>query len=101
MSHLLTNMFKRNTDGLQSLRYTSLLYDACKDYQMPYLELYIEGIRFKNNETISTITIDIALDCVKAFVFESNENSDAQMNTIQQVLFLSGPEPKNKGSDTR
>jgi vacuolar protein sorting-associated protein 13B len=32
VSHLINNILKKDTNGLKSLRYTSLLYDASKDY---------------------------------------------------------------------
>ncbi|XP_008197902.1 intermembrane lipid transfer protein VPS13B isoform X1 [Tribolium castaneum] len=98
VSHLINNIFKKDTTGLKSLRYTSLLYDASKDYAMPYLELSVEGLRFKKVCTNSTVSIDLALESIKAFIFESNENDSKKINSvsdIQQVLFLSGPEPKS------
>lgn len=60
---------------------------------MPYLELSVEGLRFKKVCTNSTVSIDLALESIKAFIFESNEDLSS-VSDIQQVLFLSGPEPK-------
>ncbi len=66
---------------------------------MPYLELYVEGVRFKKVCTNSTVSIDVALESIKAFIFESNESISSKQTSvpsnIQQVLFFSGPEPKS------
>ncbi|XP_050295994.1 intermembrane lipid transfer protein VPS13B [Anthonomus grandis grandis] len=73
----------------KSIYSSSLLADACKDYGFPYMEISIEGIRFKRVVTNSTQTLDASVDSIKAFIFESG---DIKSNNLQQVLFISGPE---------
>lgn len=77
------------------------------------MEVCIEGIKFRKVVTNATISIDVSLGSVKAFIFEpvdikltSNKNhvqshgnkrdfgSNFISRDIQQVLFISGPEPK-------
>lgn len=77
------------------------------------MEVCIEGIRFRKVVTNATISIDVNLGSVKAFIFEpmdikisstkdnvQSHGSKKDMATnfvtkdIQQVLFISGPEPK-------
>lgn len=77
------------------------------------MEVCIEDIRFRKVVTNATISIDMNLGSVKAFIFEpvdikiSSNKDNVQSNIsrkdvgtnfdtkdIQQVLFISGPEPK-------
>lgn len=60
--------------------------------EFPYLEFCVEGIRFKKVVTNSTVSMDMSLGSLKAFIFEPTKNIAAR--DVQQVLFLSGPEPK-------
>lgn len=68
---------------------------------LPYMELCIEEIRFKQVTTNSTVSIDMSLGSIKGFIFEpvekltrSNGAIAATSRDLQQVLFVSGPEPK-------
>ncbi|VEN36376.1 unnamed protein product [Callosobruchus maculatus] len=68
----------------------------------PYMELYIEGIRYKRVVTNATTSMDMSLGSIKAFIFEKVDASSAVKSKktiasedIQQVLFLSGPEAKS------
>lgn len=65
------------------------------------MELCIEEIRFKQVTTNSTVSIDMSLGSIKGFIFEpvekltrSNGSVAAASRDLQQVLFVSGPEPK-------
>lgn len=71
----------------------------------------MEGVRFKRVQTKCTVTVDISLSSVEAFVFEpveqaqqsddaaKSDSSKFTFNTsssnleMQQVLFICGPEP--------
>ncbi|XP_045475296.1 vacuolar protein sorting-associated protein 13B [Harmonia axyridis] len=88
-------------DGENSnLQNSSILVDACNDEGFPYMELYVEGIRFKKVTTFTTISMDMALESVRAFIFETidkEKSSSSKVHSskdIQQILFISGPEPK-------
>lgn len=66
------------------------------------MELCIEEIRFKQVTTISTVSIDMSLGSIKGFIFEpvekltkSTAGKSSKSRDLQQVLFLSGPEPKS------
>lgn len=62
------------------------------------MELCIEEIRFKQVTTISTVCIDVSLGSIKGFIFEPVERSSKtkgnKARDLQQILFVSGPEPK-------
>lgn len=65
------------------------------------MELCIEELCFKRVATISTVSIDMHLGSIKGFIFEPIEKRPkvkGHISTIssdlQQVLFVSGPEPK-------
>ncbi|XP_060527776.1 intermembrane lipid transfer protein VPS13B isoform X2 [Cylas formicarius] len=90
----------------KSIYSSSLLTDAGKDFGFPCLELCIEGTRFRQVDTSSTKSIDVSLQMIQAFISESSnlrhsyasvdKNVDGNLAStgIQQVLFVSGPEPK-------
>lgn len=62
------------------------------------MELCIEEIRFKKVTTNSTVSIDMSLGSIKGFIFEPIEKlakgKASISHDLQQVLFVSGPEPK-------
>nr|CAH7751442.1 unnamed protein product [Callosobruchus chinensis] len=83
---------------------TTMLLDACKDYGFPYMELYIEGIRYKRVVTNATTTIDMSLGCIKAFIFEKVDSASKAKSKkgiapedIQQCFFYRDPKlnPEN------
>ncbi|CAG9862164.1 unnamed protein product [Phyllotreta striolata] len=87
-------MLKMDSEGaLSTMKDTSILSDASKD-DMPFMELCIESIRFKRVQTNSTISMDMSLGSIKAFIFEPVKGASASTNDIQQILFISGPDPK-------
>ncbi|XP_044753199.1 vacuolar protein sorting-associated protein 13B isoform X2 [Coccinella septempunctata] len=99
-------------DGENSnLQNSSIMTDACRDAGFPYMELYIEGIRFKKVTTYTTVSLDMSLDSIKAFIFETFDHDKLSENSagassakkylnenIQQILFISGPEPKHSST---
>lgn len=60
------------------------------------MELCIEMIRFKSVKTKTTMSIDMSLGSIKGFIFEPiKQKSGTNLpNDIQQILFISGPDPK-------
>ncbi|XP_066257341.1 intermembrane lipid transfer protein VPS13B isoform X1 [Euwallacea similis] len=76
----------------KSMYGSSLLSDACKDFGFPYMEICIEGIRFKKVVTNSTQTIDASIHAIKGFIFEPIISRSVMPRNLQQVLFISGPE---------
>ncbi|KAJ8984787.1 hypothetical protein NQ317_003700 [Molorchus minor] len=88
--------------------------------RLPYMELCIEGIRFHKVVTNSTVSMNASVGSIKAFISESviinlthevktkkvdckgpcsgnKQKFSRRFNSadIQQVLFISGPEPKS------
>ncbi|CAH0555543.1 unnamed protein product [Brassicogethes aeneus] len=96
-------IIKMEPSAIISMSNSTLLNDAAKDYGLPYIEFCIEGIRFKKVTTNSVVSVDLCAGSIKAFIFEPAElkgkdrdlksKKDA-FSTIQQVLFISGPEPR-------
>lgn len=97
-------------DAADTVMNTTLMEDAAHDFGFPYLEICMEGLRFKRVNTNTTVTIDASLDSIKTFVFDPYEfladapftetdsisgysSSTAFVREIQQVLIVSGPEP--------
>ncbi|KAK9889545.1 hypothetical protein WA026_006900 [Henosepilachna vigintioctopunctata] len=105
MYNILIGLFELNEEE-DNLWNTSLLSDASHDEGLPYIELYIEGIRFKRISTSTTVSVDMSLESVKAFMFETcasgsitNKPKQYLNRNIQQVLFISGPEPKRDSTN--
>nr|CAI5821779.1 unnamed protein product [Callosobruchus analis] len=100
---IISKLIMMDSDGAtEMINTTTMLLDACKDYGFPYMELYIEGIRYKRVVTNATTSIDMSLGSIKAFIFEKVDTSSTVKSKkaiasedIQQVLFLSGPEAKS------
>ncbi|XP_030768330.1 vacuolar protein sorting-associated protein 13B-like isoform X2 [Sitophilus oryzae] len=98
--NIIEKMLQKEPDPVgKSIYSSSLLTDACRDFGLPYMEICVEGIRFKKVVTNSTQTMDMSLESIKAFIFESVDSKASLrcgrpgMSTdIQQVLFVSGPE---------
>lgn len=80
---------------------------------MVVLELYIEELKAKKVKTISTVTYDISLNYLKAFILEAgnegeNINLQNKLPTLlqdkikqpDQVLIISGPEANTFMSST-
>ncbi|KAL1506203.1 hypothetical protein ABEB36_005605 [Hypothenemus hampei] len=99
---IIEKMFIKEPDIGKSIYSSSLLLDSCKDFGFPYMEIGIDGVRFKKVVTNSTQTIDFSIDSIRAFIFEpfknGTENKTVSSSSIQQVLFLSGPEIKVNNS---
>ncbi|CAH2007814.1 unnamed protein product [Acanthoscelides obtectus] len=102
---IISKLIVLDSDGAtKMINTTTMLLDACKDYGFPYMELYVEGIRYKKVVTNATTSIDMSLGCVKAFIFEKIDSKTTKSKKsiasedIQQVLFLSGPETKSAGA---
>lgn len=124
---LLTALFQLDGENSNNLQNSSIMADACSDegnisliftttliiqyvfLDFPYMELYVEGIGFKKVTTHTTVSIDMSLNSVKAFIFETfdhdkltSKSRDIVLSSkqyysknIQQILFISGPEPRH------
>ncbi|KAF5303499.1 hypothetical protein FQA39_LY09962 [Lamprigera yunnana] len=94
-------------DTINYLTYTSIIHDVSKSFGITHLEVSLTEIWYKKVMTNSTVTIDISLGSIKAFIYDpanvhaetiNNEskdfiNRDANFSKdIQQILFVSGPE---------
>ncbi|CAG9819390.1 unnamed protein product [Phaedon cochleariae] len=96
IAYVIGKMMKMDSeDAVKTINNTSLLSDASIDHGLPYMELCIEGIRFKKVVTNSTISFDASLGSIKAFISEPTYivGPKSPSEDIQQVLFISGPEP--------
>ncbi|KAL3269017.1 hypothetical protein HHI36_008101 [Cryptolaemus montrouzieri] len=101
MYDMFRSLFQINSEEYR-LSNSSLFTDASNDEGFPYIELYIEGMRFKQVTTCSTVSMDMRLESVKAFIFEACINvklNQYSNKNIQQILFVSGPEPKQIETD--
>ncbi|XP_056633940.1 intermembrane lipid transfer protein VPS13B isoform X1 [Diorhabda sublineata] len=97
--YIIGKLFKMDAEeAVGIMNNTSILTDATKDHGLPFMELCIESIRFKKVKTNSTVSIDASLGSIKGFIFEPvhTKNDVTNSNDIQQVLFISGPEPKSE-----
>ncbi|XP_076265664.1 vacuolar protein sorting 13B isoform X3 [Rhynchophorus ferrugineus] len=108
--NIIEKMLSKESDPVgKSIYSSSLLTDACRDFGFPYMEICIEGMRFQKVTTNSTESLNMSLECIRAFVFESVDaknnlriSKGMAASDIQQVLFLSGPEGTTfKESDTQ
>ncbi|XP_074031826.1 vacuolar protein sorting 13B isoform X2 [Leptinotarsa decemlineata] len=97
--YIIGKLMKMDSEGaVNIMNNTSILSDASIDYGLPYMELCVEGIRFKKVITNATVSMDVSLGSIKAFIFEPVDvmnSSKSPSKDIQQVLFISGPEPKS------
>ncbi|KAG5888478.1 hypothetical protein JTB14_022106 [Gonioctena quinquepunctata] len=100
--YIIGKLLKMDSDGaVMTMSNTSILSDAAIDHGLPYMELCIEGIRFKRVITNSTVSMDVSLGSIKAFIFEPvdiGKTNKSPSKDIQQVLFISGPEPKTSSN---
>lgn len=102
VAQIIEKLIKVNTNTtFNSIYNSTLLNDATKTKNLPYLELCIEGVRFKKVTTNATVSIDLSLGSIKAFIFEPVDVNKTNVDEIQQILFISGPEPmKTNENDT-
>ncbi|XP_072392830.1 intermembrane lipid transfer protein VPS13B [Diabrotica undecimpunctata] len=99
VTYILGKMLKMDAEGaIKLMNNSSILIDASKDQGLPFMELCIEAIRFKKVNTNSTVSMDVSLGSIKGFILEpihKKVDDFSFSNDIQQVLFISGPEPKS------
>ncbi|XP_071057652.1 intermembrane lipid transfer protein VPS13B isoform X2 [Onthophagus taurus] len=97
---------------------TSILQDASKSYKT-CLEFSMEEMKLHKVSTKTTLSINVSLDSIKAFIFDPLDNSSfistrshltnspscsrrgsfTQSREIQQVLFISGPDSSNDSNN--